>query len=352
MRGHLVPRPHRMRHTVAESSLLVVLIVGVASGALLLSALVARADESAAWRQQHDEGVAAVRRGAPADAEAAFRRALSLLPADDWRRVQELQRIGETVYAQRRTAEAEALYRDAVALAERLAPADGARVLVPLTTLGAFFVAERRYTEAHATYIRAWDISRRAFGAADPRTAVPLGTLAEIELLRGDLAAAEGRYRTLLASARGERDAPDDVLRKLDLAWVLRARERLTEAQELEESVRRVFRSNAKRWAPVLAVSVRVYEAMIGPGHPLLAVSLRQLATLFAAEDRFVDAQRTYEAIFTLLDRGGLGDSLLMAAALETYADTLERNHQDAALRVARARAAAIRQKHREGGRR
>ena len=323
--------------------------VGVAIGLTLLvhTALVC-AEEKDAWRQQHDEGFGALRRGRAADAEVAFRRALTLLAPNDWRRVQELQLIGETVYAQRRTAEAEALYREAVALAERLAPPDGARVLVPLTTLGAFFVAERRYAEAHGTYTRAWDISREAFGASDARTAVPLGTLAEIDLIRGDLAAAESRYRMLLALSRAARVAPDDVLRKLDLAWVLRARGRSSEAQELEESVRQVFRSNGKRWAAALAASLRVYEAMVGPGHPLLAVTLRQLATLSVAEDRPVEAQRTYESILTLLDRNGLGDSLLMAAALESYEDVLTRNHQEGQARIVLARAASIREKHRK----
>ena len=271
------------------------------------------------------------------------------MPPDDWRRVQALQLVGQAVHVQRRPAEAEALYGAAVALAERLAPQEPRRVLAPLTTLAAFLVAERRYAEAHSAYTRALDITQAAYGAADPRTAVSLQALAEIDLIRGDLAAAEARYQKLLGiSGTQQRVADDDVLRQLDLAWVLRARDRVGEARLLEESVRQVFAARAKSWEKALRESVRIYRAMIGPTHPLLAVTLRQMAMLFAAESRLAEARRTYESLFALLDGGGLGDSLLMAAALETYGEALQRGGEDAAFRAALGRAAAIRDQHRQ----
>lgn len=112
--------------------------------------------------------------------------------------------------------------------------------------------------------------------------------------------------------------------------------------------MRRVFIARAKHWGKLLDASLQIYRGMVGPSYPLLAVTLRQLAMLFAADGRLADARRTYETLFALFERGGLGESLLMAAALETYAGVLQQSGEEAAARLGLGRAAAIRNLHRQ----
>jgi len=332
--------PTRLRR-----SSIVLLVVGLT----ILTPRPGFAEERSAWHRHQQDGIAALRRGAPAEAETAFRAALALLPPDDWRLVEGWQLVGQAVYAQGRTAEADETYRRAVAVAERVAGGDDRRILVPLTTLGSFLVAEKRYAEAASVYDRALAITEDAYGQSDSRTSMLLNVRADIELISGDLARAEALYgRALMAD--GRRGVPDQLLRQLDQAWVLRARGRAAEAVKLEDEVRRSFRARGRQWEPVLQGAVRLYSGMLGSSHPLVGLSMRHLAMFFDGQGRLAEAKQAHGEALRLLDDGRLGHSLLFAAALDMYADLLQRSGEEAPARLARARAGAIRGREDERG--
>lgn len=323
-----------------------VLMLVLVGGGVFAGASRAWTDTGETWQRYQSDGVAALRRGAPAEAERAFRTALALIPPDDWRRVKGLQLVGQALHARGAAVDAESFYRQAVALAGRLAAGDDRRLLVPLTTLASFLLAERRYDEATSTYDRTFEITQRGFGESNPRTTMVATVLAEIELMRDNMDAAEAWYRRALSPRIAPPPVPDDIVRALDLAWVQRARGRLDAARALEASVRRDFSAPGRNWEGALRGSVTVSAGMLGPGHPMVAVPVRHLAMFLEAQSRFSEARATFEKALKLLDIERLGDSVLMAAALEIYAELVRRMGDDTTAHLSLGRAAAIRDKH------
>jgi tetratricopeptide (TPR) repeat protein len=96
-------------------------------------------------------------------------------------------------------AEAERLYRKALAIREQEQGPAQPEVAVILNNLAALEVAEGRYTDAQALLERALTIRQATLGNTDPLTAESLSNLALLYAAQGDAAAAEPLYKQALA---------------------------------------------------------------------------------------------------------------------------------------------------------
>ena len=133
-----------------------------------------------------------------------------------------------------RLAEAEPLYRRALAIDEAYGP-DHPAVATALNNLAVLLQATNRLAEAEPLYRRALAIGRRATAPTIPKVATALNNLAELLRATNRLAEAEPLYRRALAidEASYGPDHPDVAIRLNNLAVLLQATNRLAEAEPL-----------------------------------------------------------------------------------------------------------------------
>ena len=130
-------------------------------------------------------------------------------------------------------AEAEPLYRRALAIDERSYGPDHPDVARALNNLAELLQATNRLAEAEPLYRRALAIDERSYGPDHPTVA--LNNLAELLQATNRLAEAEPLYRRALAIDERSYgpDHPTVALRLNNLASLLRATNRLDEAEPL-----------------------------------------------------------------------------------------------------------------------
>jgi len=179
-----------------------------------------------------------------------------------------MQALGEG-----RLSEAEARLTDAVLEAERLGP-DDFRLNVSLSTLAGLHRVQGNYAEAAALYRRALDLAERAVGRRHPDFAVSLGNLALVYREQGDYEQAE----TLLVEAQEilvETEGPNHP----DVAVGLVALARL-----------RTDQGNLARAESLYQVALSIFEQALGPNDPRVADTLEELAALAREAGRASEA--------------------------------------------------------------
>jgi tetratricopeptide (TPR) repeat protein len=141
---------------------------------------------------------------------------------------------------QGRFAEAEQLYRRALAIRERREGADDPDVAVVLNNLAALDAAQGRYDAARPLLQRALAIREKALGKTHVLTAESLNNLALLDAAQGDAAAAEPLYQRALAILeKADASQPGLLDRVLDnYAALLRDTGRDARAQQLEARAR------------------------------------------------------------------------------------------------------------------
>jgi tetratricopeptide (TPR) repeat protein len=146
-----------------------------------------------------------------------------------------------------RYAEAEAAYKEALAIVRKRQNAD--RALVPiLTDLGALYTETKRYAEALDHLERSLSVCRRLFGGDHPETIRVLLNLSTLYAKTGQLAEAERCAKQALASAR-RRLGPEHRVTGLVLSQygvVLRRLGRKGEAKELAKQARAIEATAAR----------------------------------------------------------------------------------------------------------
>ena len=197
------------------------------------------------WEDLMEAGHEAYLHGQHGDAEELLLEALARtdrFPPDDVRRVTTLTALAELTDAQLRPEEAETLYREALATAERaLGPAhlDLAPLLV---TLADRYASQGLHAEAAPLYERAVTLLEPELGRYDLDVATALAGLASAYYHQGFHAEAAPLYERSLEVLEVMLE-PDNV-RLADLlaeyAGVLRATDRGLEAVEIERRVRAI----------------------------------------------------------------------------------------------------------------
>ena len=147
------------------------------------------------WEASSAAGIQAMKDGRHDDAERYFQRALehaSAFADDDPRLGTSLDNLATLRKAQRRHAEAEALYRRALDVFERGGPRSERPLAVVCNDLGTLRAAAGHFDEAEALFRRAIAVNERARGPDDPELATNLRNCAAVLLAQGKLAEAAG----------------------------------------------------------------------------------------------------------------------------------------------------------------
>lgn len=159
--------------------------------------------------------------------------------------------IGDLAQTIGSNAEAEALYRRALALAEQASGPEHSATGHALNNLGAFLYEHKRGTEAEPLMRRALRIRERTKGMADPLTAQSLCTLGAIEGALGDISIAEALVRRSL---------------ELRLAVLPKAHPDVAESCSiLAEILLRQGKARAREAATLAADAFDIYRKSVGP---------------------------------------------------------------------------------------
>jgi tetratricopeptide (TPR) repeat protein len=234
--------------------------------------------EPTAWLM-NQLGVLFYTKSLHAQAEPLYRRALAIDEASFGPNHPEvatrLNNLAGLLQATNRLPEAEPLMRRALAIAEASFGPDHPTVANDLNNLAALLRDTNRLSEAEPLMRRALAIDEASFGPNHPVVATHLSNLAVLLAAANRMAEAEPLYRRALAIDEAS-FGPDhlDVARDLNnLAALLRATDRLAEAE------------------PFYRRALAIAGANLGPDHPTVARSLNNLAQLLQATNRLAEVE-------------------------------------------------------------
>jgi tetratricopeptide (TPR) repeat protein len=214
-----------------------------------------------------------------AEAEPLYRRALAIdekgYGRDHPNVAIRLNNLALLLKDTNRLVEAEPLYRRALAIDEKAYSPDHPDVAIDLNNLARLLQATNRLEEAEPLMRRALAIDEKALGPEHPDVAIDLNNLAQ--LLQDTNRLEEAELLMCRALAIDERAyGPDhpDVARDLNnLAQLLQATNRLKEAE------------------PLMRHALAIDEKAYGPDHPDVAIDLNNLARLLKATNRLEEAE-------------------------------------------------------------
>ena len=136
-------------------------------------------------------------------------------------------------------------------------------------------MARADYAQAEPLYRRALAIDEESFGPGHPKVATDLNNLAQLLKATNRLAEAEPLMRRALAIDEESFGPghPNVATALNNLALLLQATNRLAEAE------------------PLMRRAMAIDEASFGPGHPNVAIALNNLAQLLQATNRLAEAE-------------------------------------------------------------
>ena len=171
-----------------------------------------------------------------------------------------MNQLGVLLRAKSLHAQAEPLYRRALAIDEASFGPDHPDVAIRLNNLAALLQATNRLAEAEPLMRRALAIDEASFGPDHPNVAIRLNNLAALLQATNRLAEAEPLMRRALAidEASFGPDHPTVAIRLNNLAQLLQATNRLAEAE------------------PLMRRALAIDEASFGPDHPNVAIRPQQ----------------------------------------------------------------------------
>jgi tetratricopeptide (TPR) repeat protein len=214
-----------------------------------------------------------------ADAEPLFRRALAIDEAsygpDHPNVAIDLNSLALLLKDTNCLAEAEPLMRRALAIGEASYGPDHPDVAIRLNNLAQLLQATNRLAEAEPLMRRALASFEASYGPDHPKVATSLNNLALLLQDTNRLADAEPLFRRALAidEASYGPDHPDVARNLNNMALLLKATNRLAEAE------------------PLMRRALAIDEASYGPDHPDAAIDLNNLASLLKATNRLAEAE-------------------------------------------------------------
>jgi tetratricopeptide (TPR) repeat protein len=186
-----------------------------------------------------------------------------------------MSRLGTLFLTKWLHAQAEPLYRRALAVAEASFAPDHPTVANRLNNLAQLLRAANRLTEAEPLMRRALAIDEASSGRDHPNVAKDLNNLAQLLQATNRLAEAEPLMRRALAIGEASfgREHPNVAIYLNNLAQLLQATDRLADAE------------------PLMRRALAIDEASFGPDHPGVAIRLNNLARLLQATNRLAEAE-------------------------------------------------------------
>jgi tetratricopeptide (TPR) repeat protein len=248
------------------------------------------ADTGDVWRSHIFAGFQAQEQGDYIEAENQFAAALKTAEASGpLERVDTtLNNLAELYRAQGKYADAEPLYKRALAMREQASGPHHPHVAQSLRGLAALYKSLGKYDQAEPLFKRALEIWEKALAPYHQEVATTLNALGELYFAQGKYAEAEGAYKR----------------------------------------------------------SVAILEKELGADHPALGTSLNNLAVLYRTQGRYAEAEALYKRQLAILEQGLGSERPEVAASLENYAALLRMMDRASDAQAMEARAEAIRTKN------
>lgn len=174
--------------------------------------------------------------------------------------------------------QAERLYRQALAIREKILKPEHCDIATSLNNLALLYQNEGRYVEAEPLYRRALVIVEKVLGPEHPTTAASLNNLALLLKTQGKHQEAERLYRRAL-EIKEKVLGPEDSATATslnNLALLLNIQGKQQEAE------------------PLYRRALEIREKVLGPDHPLTATSLNNLAALLDDQGKPAEADPLY----------------------------------------------------------
>lgn len=167
---------------------------------LLTLGLLASTAHAADWLSLHDQAGAELGQRHYAQAAALEQQALAALPAPALpARIANLSTLAAAEAGLHNDADAEAHYRQALALAENLHGAEQTALDPQLAQLAGYYLSRFRFDDAQAQYQRRVAIFEAAYGPDHPAVAERLRDVADLQYRQGHYAQAEPIYQRIIA---------------------------------------------------------------------------------------------------------------------------------------------------------
>jgi CHAT domain-containing protein/Tfp pilus assembly protein PilF len=216
--------------------------------------------------------------GRDAEAEPMFKRALAIMEKvvglDSVDIAVELNNLAALYQRQQRYAEAEPLFKRALALSERSLPPNHPDLGRALNNLATCYEKQDRHAESEALTRRTLALYEKVAGPESPAAATLLNNLGQIVKAEGRHADAEPLIKRSLAIREKVlgHDHPDVARSLNNLGDLYQREQRFADAE------------------PLLKRALAIREQTLGPDHPDTAASVNNLASLYQAEGRVADA--------------------------------------------------------------
>ncbi|HEY9870685.1 MAG TPA: tetratricopeptide repeat protein, partial [Candidatus Obscuribacterales bacterium] len=264
--------------------------------------------------------------GRYAEAEPLYRRALAIaetaLGPNDPSLVATINNLADLYRAQGKYSQAEPLYKRALALAEKAAvgaptppsreerplhaqdkPVSELELATYLNDLADFYRAQRKYSEAEPLYWKALALSEKALGRGHPTLAVTLNNLGDLYRTQGRRAEAEPLYRRALLISKKAMESPESGI----------------------------------QWALAIDETAGVLD------YASVARDLVHLADVYAGQGKQAEAEAVYKRVLALQEKVKGPQSQELAASLEKYARLLRAARRTAEAEKLETRAKTIR---------
>ncbi len=242
--------------------------------------------------------------GKYADAEGLYKRALAIrektLGVSHPHVAQTLNNLGNMYKELGNYADAESLLKRALAIWEKALGAGHPDVARALNNLANVYKEQGKYADAEGRYKRALAIREKALGAGHPDVAQSLHNLANVYQEQGRYADADGFYKRALTIY--EKTLGNDhrhVAQTLNnLANVYKEQGKYADAEGLHQR------------------ALAIKENALGAGHPGVAVTLHNLANVYQEQGKYADAEGLYKRALTIKEKTLGTDHPEVAASL------------------------------------
>jgi tetratricopeptide (TPR) repeat protein len=185
-------------------------------------------------------------------------------------------------------AEAEQLYKRALAFLEKAYGPDHPHVAIAANNLAEFYKNQGRYAEAEPLYKRSLAIREKALGSDHPNVVIAVNNLAALYNTQGRHEEAEQLYKHSLAISE-KAPRPDSVevglLNLDDLAGLYFHQGRYAEAE------------------PLFKRSLGIREKALGADHPSVAPLLNNLAVIYGTQRRYAEAEPLYKRSLAITEK-------------------------------------------------
>ena len=184
-------------------------------------------------------------------------------------------------------AEAEPLFKRAIAILDKAVGLDSPEAAPELNNLAALYQRQERYAEAEPLFKRALAIREKSLGRDHPDVGQSLNNLATLYEKQGRHGDSEPLFKRALAiyekAAGPQHPAVATLLN--NLGQVDKVQSRYAEAE------------------PLIKRSLAIREKVLGPDHPDVARSLNNLADLYERQGRYAEAQPLFERALAIRER-------------------------------------------------